>query len=111
MSLDVTGQGLRKSAGSSLRNAPWHGPNRSVRQTSSHGILRRLVGKRAGQQKCATMIVLEIVADDFPLRHRRTALPKMAVGNLRQPFVQGLAEADRRESDSFKDGADLLKLG
>src|ERR1700691_2552044 len=111
VSLDITGQGLRKSTRPSLRNAAWRGPNRSVRQTSSHRILGRLVGKWAGQQECAAMIVLKIVADDLPLRHSRAALPKVAVGYFHQSVVQGLAEADGRESNSFKDGAHRLELG
>src|ERR1035438_10441558 len=77
VSLDVAGQGLREGTRPSLWDTPRRGTNRSVGQTAGHGILRRLMSKRTGEQKGAAVIVLEIVANDLPLRHSSAALPKM----------------------------------
>src|ERR1700733_5123259 len=111
VSPNVTRQRLRKDARTAFWNAARRCPDGSVGEATGHGILRRLVSEWAGQQKRAAVVVLEIVANDFPLRHGRAALPEVAVGNFRQPVVQWLAEADRCEGDGFKDGAYFLELG
>ena len=57
------------------------------------------------------MIVLEIVADDIPTRHRNAAQPFFAVGMFGQPLVDRLAPTDRRVGDGVEDRLDRVVVG
>ena len=57
------------------------------------------------------MIVLEIVADDVPARHRDAAQPALAVGMLGEPLVDRLAPPDRRVGDGVEDRLDGVVFG
>ena len=57
------------------------------------------------------MIVLEIVADDIPTRHRDAAQPLLAVGMFGEALVDRLAPTDRRIGDGVEDRLDRVVVG
>ena len=67
--------------------------------------------ERHPQHERAAMIVLEIVADDVPARHRNAAQPLLAVGMFGEPLVDRLAPADRRVGDGVEDRLDRVVVG
>src|ERR1700676_5671671 len=79
MRFDETRQRLRQFPRSAFREGSAVAllVERAIGYPAGHRILRRLLRPRTGQHERAAVLVLEIVADDFPVRHTPAALPKL----------------------------------
>ena len=115
MRLDQPRQRARERARSALRHAPapaLAAVDQRIGQPPRHRPFRRHHGlERHPQHERAAVVVLEIVADDVPARHRDAPQPALAVGMLGEPLVHRLAPADRRVGDRVEDRLDGFVVG
>ena len=110
MRLDQARERARERARTALRDAPapaLPAIDQRIGEPARHRPFGRHHGlERQPQHEGARVLVLEIVADDLPARHRDAAQPSLAVGMLGEPLVDRLAPADRRVGCRIEDRLD-----
>ena len=115
MRFDQPGERARERPRPALGHAPapaLTAMDQRICKPSRHRPFRRDHGlERHPQHERAAMIVLEIVADDIPTRHRNAAQPFLAVGMFGEALVDRLAPTDRRVGDGVEDRLDRVVVG